>query len=64
MEVLEKCISKNVVVDGFADKPEWIQLLEELGFTAERGFIRMCLGELKHPGKPDRQYAIAGPEIG
>ena len=64
VEVLRNCASQNVVMDAFADKPDWIQFLEELGFKAQRSFIRMCLGELRYPGITDKQYAIAGPEIG
>jgi GNAT superfamily N-acetyltransferase len=64
LEVLEKCTKRDIVIDAFADKPQWIKLLEELGFTAQRGFIRMCLGELEYPGITDNQFAMAGPEIG
>jgi hypothetical protein len=62
--VLSKCRGNDVVVDAFADKPEWISFLQEIGFAEQRRFIRMCLGELKHPGITENQYAIAGPEIG
>ncbi len=56
--------SKDVVIDVFTDKPAWISLLEKFGFTRERSFIRMCLGHLHHPGITEKQFAIAGPEIG
>jgi GNAT superfamily N-acetyltransferase len=64
MAVLEKCSQLDVVVDAFPDKPGWISFLEHNGFTRQRLFIRMCLGELRYPGITEKQFAIAGPEIG
>jgi GNAT superfamily N-acetyltransferase len=61
---LDQLESKDVVIDAFADKPDWISLLEASGFAAERSFSRMCLGRLHHPGIREKQFAIAGPEIG
>jgi len=61
---LIKCAQSDVVVDAFVDKSEWISFLEDIGFTRQRTFIRMCLGDLKYPGITDKQFAIAGPEIG
>lgn len=62
--VLKDCARSAVVVDAFSDKPNWIRFLEETGFTRQRQFIRMCLGDLKYPGITESQYAIGGPEIG
>ncbi len=62
--VLDRLASKDVVMDAFADKTDWISLLEAYGFTTQRSFIRMCLGQLHHPGIRGKQFAIAGPEIG
>jgi GNAT superfamily N-acetyltransferase len=62
--VLDPLKSKDIVIDAFADKPDWISLLEESGFTKQRSFVRMCLGHLHHPGIMEKQFAIAGPEIG
>ena len=62
--VLKECQGSDVVVDAFADKPEWVSFLEKAGFIEQRKFIRMCLGELKYPGITDKQFAMAGPEIG
>ena len=56
--------SKDAVIDVPADKPDWIVLLEESGFIKQRTFTRMCLGKLHHPGIWEKQFAIAGPEIG
>ena len=61
---IKKCAHVDVVLDAFSDKPEWISFLDDIGFTMQRTFIRMCLGELKHPGNTGGQFAIAGPEIG
>jgi len=55
---------KDAVIDVFADKPDWIAVLEESGFTKQRSFTRMCLGKLQHPGIMEKQFAIGGPEIG
>ena len=62
--VMDPMEAQDVVIDVFADKPDWISLLEESGFTSERSFTRMCLGNLQHPGIREKQYAIVGPEIG
>ena len=62
--VIESLGSKDAVIDVFADKPDWIVLLEESGFIKQRSFTRMCLGSLHHPGIIEKQFAIGGPEIG
>jgi hypothetical protein len=36
----------------------------EQGFTPQRTLTRMHLGENATPGDPQRQFAIAGPELG
>ncbi len=61
--VIDPLESKEAVIDTFADKPEWISILEESGFTKQRSFTRMCLGKLHHPGIKEKQFAIGGPEI-
>jgi GNAT superfamily N-acetyltransferase len=62
--VIETMEAKDVVIDVFADMPDWIIHLEESGFKRQRSFTRMCLGHLNHPGMPEWQFAIAGPELG
>ncbi len=62
--VIESMGEKDVVIDVFAGMPDWIALLEKAGFTKQRTFTRMCLGCLHNPGIPEKQFAIAGPEIG
>ena len=62
--VMEPLGRKDAVIDVFADKPDWIAVLEESGFRKQRSFTRMCLGKLHHPGITEKQFAIGGPEIG
>ena len=62
--MLESMGNRDIVIDVFADKRAWISLLEKYGFTRERQFLRMCLGDLHHPGITEKQFAIAGPELG
>jgi len=64
IKALTKCREADVVIDAFVDNPGWTSFLKKIGFIEQRKFIRMCLGELKHPGLTGKQYAIAGPEIG
>jgi GNAT superfamily N-acetyltransferase len=62
--VIEPLGSKDAVIDVFEDKTDWIAILEESGFTKQRSFTRMCLGNLQNPGITEKQFAIGGPEIG
>jgi hypothetical protein len=61
---LEPFHSKPVAIDVPADKTELITWLELIGFVKQRDFIRMYLGKNLHPGKPEFQYLISGPEFG
>ena len=54
----------DVIVDVPTGRPGWTEFLACLGFVAQRPFTRMCLGSVRGFGQPDRQFAIAGPEIG
>jgi GNAT superfamily N-acetyltransferase len=66
--LVSRCLSgqdgRTVVVDAPRLAPEWTHWLESAGFEMERPFLRMRRGENRHPGIPDRQYGIAGPEFG
>jgi GNAT superfamily N-acetyltransferase len=64
LTALQECSTKDVVIDALTDKPEWIDFLEAAGFTRQRPFTRMCLGDLNHPGIRRKQFAIGGPETG
>lgn len=55
---------QRFILDASRRAPEWQHWLETLGFTEQRPFIRMNRGENKHPGLPENQFAILGPEFG
>ena len=55
---------KPAMLDVFSGNIEWLRLLDSLGFSVERGFMRMRLGPESAPGDIERQWAIAGPEVG
>jgi hypothetical protein len=50
-------------VDAPGLDTEWLAWLESMGFAIERPFARMFLAGHAHPGTPERQYAITGPEF-
>ena len=62
--LLRQLEPKDVVIDAFADKPEWLTFLEGYGFTRQRPLVRMFLGTQPLAGITDKQYAISGPETG
>jgi GNAT superfamily N-acetyltransferase len=64
LSALRRCAQKDVIVDVPIEHEGWMRYLIELGFAEQRPFIRMCLGELRYLGRPERQFAIAGPEVG
>ncbi len=55
---------ERVFIDVPNPNPHVRPLLEGLGFRQQRPFIRMYLGENRHPGKPELIYALSGPEVG
>ncbi|KAA5541628.1 GNAT family N-acetyltransferase [Adhaeribacter rhizoryzae] len=55
---------KSFILDTGTHNKTWLAILEKLGFTPQRTFLRMYRGQLLYPGNPDFQYAIAGPELG
>ena len=61
---LDACGDRPVIVDAFAAKESWVAFVQSLGFAAQRPYTRMILGCDRPTGKPERQYAIAGAEIG
>jgi GNAT superfamily N-acetyltransferase len=52
-----------VIVDVSAEDPGWLAAVRALGFTEQRPLVRMYRGDA-HPGSPDLQFAIFGPEFG
>jgi len=61
---LGACGDRPVIADAFAAKESWVAFLQSLGFAAQRPYTRMVLGRDCPTSMPERQYAIAGPEIG
>ncbi len=61
---LGACGDRPVVVDAFAAKKGWVAFLQGLGFVVQRPYTRMVLGRDCPTGLPERQYAIAGAEVG
>jgi GNAT superfamily N-acetyltransferase len=56
--------NRPVILDVPEHSPLWRVWLESIGFTEQRPFTRMYRGNLAHPGEPEMQYAITGPEFG
>lgn len=50
-------------LDAF-DRPDWNDLLQDLGFVRVREFVRMQRGGKVNFGERTSQFAIAGPELG
>ncbi len=61
---LGACGDRPVIVDVFAAKEAWVAFLQSLGFAVQRPYTRMVLGRDCPTGMAERQYAIAGAEIG
>ncbi|PHN06619.1 GNAT family N-acetyltransferase [Flavilitoribacter nigricans] len=55
---------KPVIVDIMSEQIRWRSWLLELGFTVQRPFTRMSLGEWAAQRDRSGQFAIAGPEFG
>ncbi len=62
--VLSQAGTKEVIIDVLQHTPEWISFLSAVGFVPSRPLMRMFRGSNLHPGIPDKQYAILGPEFG
>jgi len=54
----------DVIIDVFTSQRDWLSWLESQCFTIQRSFTRMTLGSNIRIGRTEKQYAIAGPEIG
>ena len=55
---------KKFILDPPCFSADWLQWLSQVGFLHQRPFTRMCFGEIRHPGIPQKQWAIFGPEVG
>jgi GNAT superfamily N-acetyltransferase len=59
-----RLIGKPVIMDIMSEQADWRSFLLELGFSVQRPFMRMSLGNWTVQGKRSGQFAIAGPEFG
>ena len=64
MSSLRMSRKKSVLIDCVNDQDDFYQLLESLGFTLQRPFIRMFKGKAPKGISMQEQYAISGPELG
>jgi len=55
---------RPLVIDAARHSGAWLAWLEARGFREQRPFFRMFKGEHAHPGAPEQQFAILGPEFG
>ena len=61
---LQNAAGSPVVLDVLHHTPEWVQWLYSLDFREQRPLIRMFRGTNNHPGQPEKQFGILGPEFG
>lgn len=61
---LKNYVGKPVVLDVLQDKKDWKELLLSLEFSVQRSFTRMYLKDSGFPASPQKQFLIAGPELG
>jgi GNAT superfamily N-acetyltransferase len=52
------------IMDVPCQHQSWRKWLTEVGFTDQRPFTRMFLGQNLYPGHPENLFAIFGPEFG
>ncbi|MCU1236055.1 MAG: family N-acetyltransferase [Candidatus Solibacter sp.] len=62
--LVSACCPQSCVLDIPQYDAEWLRWLESAGFRRERPFMRMFRGEAPACGRPELQFAIAGPEFG
>lgn len=55
---------RPVVIDVPETRADFVDWLKSLGFTVQRPFTRMVLGEPRITAPRDQLYAICGPEFG
>ena len=61
---LNSAAGRPVCIDTLHHSNQWTDWLSSLGFTEQRPLIRMYRGNNLHPGLPENQFAILGPEFG
>jgi GNAT superfamily N-acetyltransferase len=60
----ERGQGRSFILDASRHDLGWRSWLESVGFKEQRPFIRMFYGANPHPGLPEKQFAILGPELG
>lgn len=60
---MQRCPGGPVILDVNQDAV-WLDWLYSLGCTEQRRFQRMYRGKNTWPGRPNKQFAISGPELG
>lgn len=63
-QTLLKLDGKLLLLDVPANKVEFVNWLNSIGFVRQRDFVRMYLNQNLIPGKPENQFLICGPEFG
>jgi GNAT superfamily N-acetyltransferase len=68
VHLVEALVAQSAGQTIFWDIPDQndvaVKCAKEQGFTAQRPLTRMYLGENSTPGDPQKQFALAGPELG
>ena len=68
VRLVEALVAQSAGQTIFWDIPDQnvvaVKCAKEQGFTAQRSLTRMYLGENSAPGDPQKQFALAGPELG
>ncbi|WP_084684724.1 GNAT family N-acetyltransferase [Maribacter forsetii] len=62
--ILEHNIGQSIVIDVLHDQFKFKERLVGLGFSFQRSFVRMYLKDNSFAGLLNKQFLIAGPELG
>ncbi|MEP3371953.1 MAG: GNAT family N-acetyltransferase [Maribacter dokdonensis] len=62
--ILEHNIGQSIVIDVLHDQFKFKERLTGLGFSFQRSFVRMYLKDNSFAGLVNKQFLIAGPELG
>ncbi len=64
LHALQNTKGRPVLINSFLHTPKFLTFLEGLGFSRQRSLNRMYRGTNSCPGKPEKQWAVCGPEVG
>jgi len=62
--VMARFAGDPVFIDVSRACPEAQPIVSQAGFSFQRNLTRMFLGPIRHPGRPELAFGIAGPELG